>query len=135
MGKNPLLVHRLTEMGVLPGCEITIVRASPLGGPWQIITESGQNLALRASEVGALECEMVAYPLSARLSGETSVYQIRELLGGAGYVERMRELGLEPGRRIRCYAERPWQVELLPSGRHLDLRRGEAQRLIVEPCE
>jgi ferrous iron transport protein A len=52
---------RLREMGLLPGTQITFLRAAPLGDPLEIKVR-GYNLTLRKSEAGRVLVEPVAEP-------------------------------------------------------------------------
>jgi Fe2+ transport system protein FeoA len=49
---------RLREMGVLPGVNITLVRAAPFGDPLEIQVR-GYNLTLRKSEAEHVMVEML----------------------------------------------------------------------------
>ena len=49
---------RLSAMGVVPGSEIKIIRASPLGDPLELEIKN-YNLSLRKSECKLIEVEIV----------------------------------------------------------------------------
>ncbi|MDR1635323.1 MAG: ferrous iron transport protein A [Bifidobacteriaceae bacterium] len=46
--------RRLMEMGVTPGCELTVVRVAPLGDPVEVRLR-GYRLTLRKSEAAHIE--------------------------------------------------------------------------------
>lgn len=47
-------VPRLLAMGLLPGCEVTVVQVAPLGDPVEIEFR-GMRLSLRRSDAAALQ--------------------------------------------------------------------------------
>ena len=51
--------HRLISMGLLPGTELTVLRAAPLGDPIEISVR-GFALSLRKQEANILQLEEVA---------------------------------------------------------------------------
>ncbi len=128
------MVRRLAQMGILPGMEITIVRTGPLGGPMELTTGSGQNLALRAQEIHALACEVIAFPLGSQVSQRGKVYRVRKHLGNRGYVDKMEAQGLGVGTHFEVLSSPPFRLRLLPEGPVvLRLGKGEAEKLLVEP--
>lgn len=134
LGANRQVAARLTQMGILPGMQITFVRRGPMGGPVELATEDGQNLALRADEMRALECDVVAFPLSGRDAGPARTYRVRRLLGNAGYQAKMQARGLRPGVVFRTESEGPpFRLQLLADGLGVVVGRGEADKLQVEP--
>ena len=52
------IIGRLSAMGVVPGSEIKIIRASPLGDPLELEIKN-YNLSLRKSECKLIEVEIV----------------------------------------------------------------------------
>ncbi len=50
------IAQRLMEMGIVPGCELAVVRYAPLGDPIQI-TLLGYHLSIRHSEAARVEVE------------------------------------------------------------------------------
>ena len=62
MGGEPRLRRRLLEMGLTPGCPLTLVRRAPLGDPI-VFNLRGYDLSLRAAEarlVGLTTGDLVA---------------------------------------------------------------------------
>ena len=54
-GRHPA-ARRLIEMGVIPGTEVTVLRAAPFGDPLQVDVR-GCRLALRRTEAAAISIE------------------------------------------------------------------------------
>jgi Fe2+ transport system protein FeoA len=136
LGDDPLLARRLAQMGIVPGVHITVRRVGPLGGPVELVVEKGQSIALRAREVARLECQVLAGPLSAFTGRTGAAFRVRMLAGGEMFRSRMARLGLEPGRELYLRAARPgFDLMLLSAKREVQLGRGEASRVIVEPLE
>lgn len=50
--------RRLMEMGIVPGAQISVLRAAPFGDPLQIEVR-GSLLALRRTEAAAVEVEFL----------------------------------------------------------------------------
>lgn len=50
---------QLRRLGLVPGTEVTILRAAPLGDPMEIKLR-GYSLALRPSEASALQFEVLS---------------------------------------------------------------------------
>jgi len=136
LGDDPLVARRLAQMGIVPGVRITVRRVGPLGDPIELAVERGQSIALRAREVARLECQVLAGPLSAFAHETGAAYRVRALEGGEMFRSRMTRLGLEPGRELYLRAARhAFDLMLLPTNKEVQLGRGEASRVIVEPLE
>jgi len=136
LGNDPLLARRLAQMGIVPGVRITVRRVGPLGDPVELAVERGQSIALRAREVARLECHILAGPLPAFADQTGAAYRVRALEGGEAFRSRMARLGLEPGGELRLRAARHgFDLLLLPADTEVQLGRGEASRVIVEPLE
>jgi Fe2+ transport system protein FeoA len=131
MGSNPEVSNRLSQMGIIPGLEVTIVRVGPLGDPLELSFVSGQNIALRSGEFQSLECEIIAIPLVAVDPGP-GIYRIQKLQGGMGYQRKMIDRGLVVGAKFRVQEKHPFRVCLLPDGPCAVIGRGEAQKLLLE---
>lgn len=134
LGVNPDVVKRLSQMGILPETEITIVRVGPLGDPVELAVASGQNLALRLKEFQSLDCEVIAFPLSAASPG-SAIYSVREFQGGTGFQHKMNDRGLFAGVTLKLVEGHPYRIYILPDGPYLTIGRGEAQKLLLEPIE
>lgn len=62
VGGDPRLRRRLLEMGLTPGCPLTLVRRAPLGDPL-VFNLRGYDLSLRSAEarlVGLTTGDLVA---------------------------------------------------------------------------
>lgn len=55
---NPGIVRRLMELGLVPGTPVVLVRAAPLGDPFELLVR-GTHLSLRRSEAGHVHVEPV----------------------------------------------------------------------------
>lgn len=55
---DPVLEQRLLEMGLIPGCTVTLVRIAPLGDPMEFRV-LGYSLSLRKSEAAAVAIEVL----------------------------------------------------------------------------
>jgi Fe2+ transport system protein FeoA len=55
---NKSVAKRLAVMGVIPGAQVKIVRASPLGDPLELEIKN-YNLSLRKSECKLIEVEVI----------------------------------------------------------------------------
>ena len=56
-GSNGPLKRRMTSLGIIPGCTITLDRSAPLGDP-RIYNVKGYNLGLRNSEASAVSISL-----------------------------------------------------------------------------
>jgi ferrous iron transport protein A len=131
--EGSLVAKRLTQMGILPGAEVTVVRAAPLGGPVELAQSDGQNIALRPREVEAVRCQPVAYPLSYPAVEPGDRMRVRRYLGKLGFRTKMRRRGLHKGAQFRILAVGPYRLQILPDGPEVLVGHGEAEKLLVEP--
>lgn len=121
---------RLTQMGILPGVELQIVRVSPFGGRTVEVMIGGSDIvALRSEEIISMECDLVAMPLSSPAVGPGS-YRVVTLAGGAGFRNRMAERGLIEGAIVDVTRTSPLVVEV--NDTRVRLGRGEADKVVVE---
>ena len=134
LGGDHRIADRLAQMGILPGTEFTIVRIGPMGNPLELAIGGGQSIALRNTDVTALDCELISLPLSASRP-DTQQYRISALHGGPRYRQKLTELGLQPGQLVRVEAVRPYQLRLLENNRLIRLGQAEAQYLILQPVD
>lgn len=134
LGGDHRIADRLAQMGILPGTEFTIVRIGPMGNPLELAIGGGQSIALRNTDVTALDCELISLPLSATRP-DTQQYRISALNGGPRYRQKLTELGLQPGCIVRVEAIRPYQLRLLENNRLIRLGQAEAQYLILQPVD
>ena len=59
-GRDELSI-RLLEMGLTPGCEVTLIGAAPLGDPLEFEIR-GYRLSLRKSEAARVEVDVANLP-------------------------------------------------------------------------
>ncbi|HHH38971.1 MAG TPA: hypothetical protein ENK50_05285 [Sedimenticola sp.] len=134
LGTDRRTAHRLAQMGVLPGCRLRIVRASPFGETLEVAVDQSEQFALRRSDLARLDCQPVALPLTAPSLQPGHDYRIHGLLGGRRFLERCAAQGLAAGTRVRIERASPHRLRLTIPGRTqpLELGRGEAERIVVE---
>lgn len=134
LGADNKIARQLARMGVLPGSRLRVIRLAPLGGTVEVCIDGGQYFALRDEEIEALDCEMLAMPLSASSLVSGRKYRIRALSGGIIFQKKMQQLGVRPGAAIRIHdhPQYGYQIELLPEGKTVELGRGEAEKILVE---
>lgn len=134
LGPDKKVAQRLAQMGVLPGSSLRIIRLAPLGETLEVSIDLGQYFALRDEEIKALDCEMVAMPLSAKTVKKDQDYRIRSLSGGKTFQQRMDQKGVIPGIVIQIHDHpvQHFQIELLPERKIVVLGQGEADKIIIE---
>ena len=134
LGGDHRIADRLAQMGILPGMEITIVRIGPMGNPFELTTNNGQSIALRNTEVEALNCQLLTLPLLATFP-DTQQYQINAINGSPRYQQKLNDLGLRPGVVIRVEATRPYELRIIDDDKQVRLGQAEAQYLMLQPVE
>lgn len=118
------LHEKLVGMGFVPGEEIEIVQVAPLGDP--IVCKIGnRNITLRKREADLIEVEVVGGELPLILADD-GTYEITKLNGGRRFLFRMKNLGIESGKKIQVSGRR-YYIE----GREIDLGYGEATKIWV----
>ena len=134
-GSTPA-ANRLSEMGVLPGSRLQVIRLSPLGDTVEVRMEEGEILALRRTDLAHLGCSFTALPLSLAAEQFSGPLRIRRLLGGRGFAERMAQQGLGPGSHLQVLNRTPHRIRCRQeTGKTIELGAGEAVKIIVEPPE
>jgi len=134
LGGNQGIADRLAQMGILPGMEITIVRIGPMGNPFELATDNGQSIALRNTEVEALDCKLVSLPLIATFP-DTQQYRISAINGNPRQQRKLTDVGLRPGIVIRVEATRPYELRIIDEDKLVRLAQAEAQYLMLQPLE
>ncbi|HEC18336.1 MAG TPA: ferrous iron transport protein A [Gammaproteobacteria bacterium] len=134
LGDNAGVAQRLAQMGVLPGATLRVVRLAPFGKTVEVCMDQGQSFALREEEVRALDCQLLAMPLSSAPIDSEHEYRVRSLAGGKAFQQRMRAVGLQPGKRFRVPYPEQWPLilRLEDSGQTPSIGKGEADKIIVE---
>ncbi len=121
---------RLTQMGILPGVEMQIVRTSPFGsGTVEVMIGGADVVALRSTEIQSMECDLVALPLSSPAI-EPGVFRVSVLAGGTGFRHKMATIGVTEGATIVVASTAPLTISAL--GKQVRLGRGEADKVVVE---
>ena len=134
LGGDKRIADRLAQMGILPGMEITIVRIGPMGNPFELATDNGQSIALRHTEVEALNCQLLSLPLLATFP-DTQQYRISAINGTPRYQQKLNNLGLKPGVVIRVEATRPYELRIIDGDKQVRLSQPDAQYLMLQPVE
>ncbi len=134
LGGDRRIADRLLQMGVLPGVEFTIMRIGPMGNPLELAIAGGQSIALRNTDVLALNCELLSLPLSAAPPGMQH-YQVLALPGHPRSRRKLEALGVHLKKLLRVEATRPYQVRLLAENRSIRIGQSEAESLILQPIE
>ncbi len=134
LGGDQRIADRLLQMGILPGVEFTIMRIGPMGNPLELAIAGGQSIALRNTDVLALDCELLSLPLSAAPPGMQH-YQVLVLPAHPRSRRKLETLGLHLKNLIRIEATRPYQLRLLEENRSIRLGQTEAESLILQPIE
>ena len=94
----------------------------------------GQSIALRRKEAESLDCEVIAFPLTAVEPGEV-IYYVRELRGGISFQRKMADRGLTVGTKLRVQEVYPFRLYLLPEGHFATIGHGETEKLMLEIME
>lgn len=134
LGPDKKIAQQFAQMGMLPGTHLRIIRITPFGGTLEVSMDEGQHFALRDEELDALDCKMVAMPISANTVKKKQNYRIRSLSGGRTFHQKMAYQGVLPGTiiQIQDLATRPFLIKLLPEGKTVALGEGEAEKIIIE---
>ncbi|KAF2959232.1 MULTISPECIES: FeoA domain-containing protein [unclassified Thermotoga] len=118
------LHEKLVGIGFIPGEEIEIVQVAPLGDP--LVCKIGnRNITLRKKEADFIEVEVVDEELPLILADD-GTYEITRLDVGRRFLLRMKNLGIDPGKKIQISGGR-YYIE----GREIDLGYGEAAKIWV----
>jgi Fe2+ transport system protein FeoA len=120
---------RLTQMGILPGVEMQIVRTSPFGsGTVEVMVGGADVVALRSDEIESMECDLVALPLSSPAI-ERGKYQVSVLAGGSGFKKKAAAMGFVEGTTVEVVSTAPLVATV--RGRQVRLSRNDAGRIVV----
>jgi ferrous iron transport protein A len=89
--------HRLSDMGLVNGAEVQMVRVAPLGDPIEIRVK-GYDLSLRKEIASEIEVEPLNIPLIKVAAGKTVV--VSGFSGSTEVKRRLSDMGLTPGTEI-----------------------------------
>lgn len=134
LGGQGIVAERLTQMGILPGMQLEIVRTGPFGGTVEIALEHGELVALRTDEVAAMDCDILSAPLSSPIVQPGHHYRVVALEGGNGFLRKMTDLGILPDVELTVVATDPVLVVEV-AGRRVRLGHGEADKIVVADHE
>ncbi len=126
--------QRLVQMGILPGSRLRILRIGPMGSTLQILVDQGDSIALRAEELKVLECQNVAFPLSAGNLNRWHRYRVRDFLGGAAFFQKMQARGITIGEIVEVRKKNGLQLRR-QNGSTVTVGWGEADKILVESPE
>ena len=132
LGSDAEFSGRLAQMGILPGTRVKIVRDSPLGDPVELRTEEGQAVAIRKEDLQKLECEVLAFPLTALPANFEEPVEVADMAGGRVFEKKMEERGIKRGETLIVKEGMPLEVNLESTGKSVMLGQGEASKLIVK---
>ena len=134
LGQDKKIARRLAQMGILPGSRLKVIRLAPFGETMQVSIDQGQYFAIRDEEINALDCEIVAMPLSEKTVKTEQYYRIRSLSGGKTFQQKMEHQGIIPGIviQIRKLNKPPILIELFQEKKMVALGFGEAEKIIIE---
>ena len=134
LGQDKKIARRLAQMGILPGSRLKVIRLAPFGETLQVSIDQGQYFAIRDEEINALDCEIVAMPLSEKTVKTEQYYRIRSLSGGKTFQQKMEHQGIIPGIviQIRKLNKPPILIELFQEKKVVALGTGEAEKIIIE---
>ncbi|NQS91187.1 MAG: FeoA domain-containing protein [Chloroflexi bacterium] len=140
--------RRLVDMGMTSGAVIDMVKISPLGDPVEYRLR-GYHLSLRKSEAQTIEVELIGKPIPLRGRGNISesavplgrcksgqVVEITRTRGGKRFHGKLKELGLNPGSKIRVVQNDfpdPLIISLNDENR-LVIGKGMAMHILVKPA-
>ncbi len=130
---NRQLANRLTQMGVLPGSVLRIVRVGPLGRTVEVLIDQGESIALRSEELRKIKCKILALPLAA-VKNKQKAYRVRNFVGGWGFIQKMQARGIFPSDIIRIKETDGYEI-ISKDSRLIRVGRGEAEKIIVEPVD
>jgi len=134
LGSDEKVAQRLAQMGVLPGVTLQIIRIAPFGTTVEVSIDGSQSFAIRKDELTALNCQVVAMPLTSSDVQLHIAYRIRTLSGGRRFQQRMEAQGIHRGLFIRINNRTSPRIELhlIDQKKIVKLGRGEAEKIIIE---
>jgi ferrous iron transport protein A len=124
--------HRLSDMGLVNGSEVTLERIAPLGDPIEIRVK-GYDLSLRKELASEIEVECLNTPLYQIASGQTVA--VSGLAGSQEDKRHLSDMGLTPGTQIRLVENHhPGPVLIDLRGSRLVLGHDQAEQVMVVQC-
>ena len=131
VGGERALKRRLLDMGIIPGAELRVEKAAPLGDPLEVVL-NGVHLTMRKQEaesVKALRRDLI--PLTQAAPG---LYHISYLLGGRPFIQEAESLQLTPGQVVEVLGSAKGEaLQVKLGGARVVLGGGMAEKVFVEP--
>lgn len=134
LGSDKKVAQRLAQMGVLPGVTLQIIRIAPFGTTVEVSIDGTRSFAIRKDELTALNCQVVATPLTGSDVKLHMTYRIRTLFGGRKFQQRMEAQGIHSGLSIKINdrTSRRIELQLIDQKKIIKLGWGEAEKIIIE---
>lgn len=120
--------ERLCGMGFVNGEEVQLLKVAPFGDP-KVFRVKGTNITLRNDIAMWILVETSSTSLSSAREGS---YTVSAINGGWGFIERLKQAGIEEGISIRVKENTGRRVQLEVRGRIIYLPRGQAMRVIIK---
>ena len=131
VGGERALKRRLLDMGIVPGAELRVEKAAPLGDPLEVVL-NGVHLTMRKEEaemVRARRRDLI--PLAQAAPG---LYHVGYLLGGRQFIQEAEALRLTPGQGVEVLDPgRGEHLQLKLAGARVVLDSGMGEKVFVEP--
>jgi ferrous iron transport protein A len=121
--------RRLSDMGLVNGSEVQLMRVAPLGDPLEIRIK-GYDLSLRKEVASQIEVDTLDTQLVNVEAGRT--VSISSTSGGKELVRRLADMGITPGVQIMVIENHhPGPVLVNVRGSRLMLGQGMAEKILV----
>lgn len=121
--------RRLSDMGLVNGSEVKLVRVAPLGDPFEIRVK-GYDLSLRKEVASQIEVDTLDTQLVNIEAGRT--VSVSGTTGGKELVRRLADMGITPGVQISVIENHhPGPVLVSLRGSRLMLGQGMAEKILV----
>jgi len=134
LGSDEKVAQRLAQMGVYPGVTLQIVRIASFGATVEVSIDGSQNFVIRKGELTALNCQVVAMPLTSSDVQLHITYRIRTVSGGRRFQQRMEAQGIHRGLLVKINNRTSPRIELhlIDQKKIVKLGPGEAEKIIIE---
>ena len=121
--------RRLSDMGLVNGSEVKLVRVAPLGDPIEIRVK-GYDLSLRKDIASEIEVDTLDNLLVEIAAGK--IVSVSGTSGGKDLVRRLADMGITPGVQLTVIENhRPGPVLVSLRGSRLVLGQGMAEKILV----
>lgn len=131
VGGERSLKRRLLDMGIVPGAELRVEKAAPLGDPLELVL-NGVHLTLRKAEAETVRAR--PRHLSPLAGSAPGLYHVGYLQGGKQFIREAEALQLTPGQVVEVLEPTGGEHMLIRLGSsRLVLGGGMAEKVFVEP--